>query len=92
MSDPEATLFYAKVGRISFDGIFNPLDFLHAIKTRTQTAYTVYQRVRNLELSVEGPALDWFMQVVQPQMATITWAKFRERFMRRFCPKSIRMS
>ena len=35
MLDPEATLFYAKVGRISFNGIFNPLDFLHAIKTRT---------------------------------------------------------
>ena len=74
MSDPEATLFYAKIGRISFNGIFNPLDFLHAIKTRTRTAYTEYQRVMIVELSVEGPALDWFMQVVQPQMATITWA------------------
>ena len=74
MSDPEATLFYAKVGRISFDGIFYPLDFLHAIKTRTQTSYTEYQRVMIVELSVEGPTLDWFMRVVQPQMATITWA------------------
>ena len=74
MSDPEATLFYAKIGRISFNGIFNPLDFLHAIKTRTRTAYTDYQRVMIVEFSVEGPALDWFMQVVQPQMATITWA------------------
>ena len=76
MSNLEVTLFYAKVGRISFDGIFNPLDFLHAIKTRTRTAYTEYQRVMIVELSVEGPALDWFMQVVQPQMDTITWAQF----------------
>ena len=43
MSDPEAALFYARVGRISFDGTSDPLDFLHAIKIRTRTAHTEYQ-------------------------------------------------
>ena len=42
MSDPEAALFYARVGRISFDGTSDPLDFLHAIETRTRTAHTEY--------------------------------------------------
>ena len=66
MSDPEAALFYARVGRITFDGTSDPLDFLHAIETRTRTAHSEYQRIMIVELSVEGPALDWFMQVIQP--------------------------
>ena len=92
MSDSEAVLFYARVGRISFDGIFDPLDFSHAIKIRTQTAHTEYQRIMIVELSVEGPTLDWFVQVIQLYMMTLTWAQFRERFMRRFCPEPIQMS
>ena len=72
MSDPEAALFYARVGRITFDGTSDPLDFLHAIETRTRTAHSEYQRIMIVELSVEGPAVDWFMQVIQPQMNTIT--------------------
>ena len=43
MSDPEAALFYARAGRISFDGTSDPLDFQHAIETRTRTAHTKYQ-------------------------------------------------
>ena len=41
MSDPEAALFYARVGRISFDGTSDPLDFLQSIETRTWTAHRV---------------------------------------------------
>ena len=58
MLDPESVLFYASVGRISFKGTSDPLDFLYAIETRTQTAHTEYQRIMIVELSVEGPALD----------------------------------
>ena len=72
MSDLEAALFYARVSRISFDGTLDPLDFLHAIKSRTRTAYTKYQRILNIELSIEGPALDWFVQVIQLHMTTLT--------------------
>ena len=53
MSYPETILFYARVGRISFDGTSDPLDFLHAIETRTQTTHTEYQRIMIVELSVE---------------------------------------
>ena len=42
MSDPEAALFYARVSRIFFDGTFDLLDYLHAVKKRTQIAYTEY--------------------------------------------------
>ena len=58
MSDPEAALFYARVGRISFDGISDPWDFLCAIETRTRTTHTEYQQIMIVELSVEGSALD----------------------------------
>ena len=64
MSDPEAALFYARVGRISYDGTSDPLDFLDTIETRTRTAHTEYQRIMIVELSVEGPALNWFVQVI----------------------------
>ena len=58
MSDPEASLFYARIGRISFDGTSDPLDFLHAIEMRTWNAHSEHQRIMIVELSIEGPALD----------------------------------
>ena len=61
MSDQKVALFYARVGRISFNGTSDLLDFLHAIETRTRTAHTEYQRIMIVELSVKGPALDWFV-------------------------------
>ena len=42
ISDLEAVLFHARVGRISFNRTFDPLDFLHAVETRTQTAHIEY--------------------------------------------------
>ena len=42
ISDPEAALFYVRVGRISFDGTSDLLDFLHAVETRTRTTHTEY--------------------------------------------------
>ena len=42
MSDSEATLFYARVGKVAFGRTSDPLDFLHAIETRTRTAHTEY--------------------------------------------------
>lgn len=59
---------------------------------RTRTAHTEYQRIKIVELSVEGPALDWFIQSIQPQMTMMTWAQFSERVIRRFYPESLRMS
>ena len=82
MLDLEAALFYARVGMISFDGISDLLDLLHATEMRTHTTHTEYQRIMIVELSIEGLALDWLVQVIQPHMTTLTWAQFRERFMR----------
>ena len=42
MSDLEAALYYARVGKVAFDGTSDPLNFLHTIETRTRTAYTKY--------------------------------------------------
>ena len=54
MSNPEVALFYARVIRISYDGTLDSLDFLHVIESGTWTAYTEYQRMLIVELSVEG--------------------------------------
>ena len=43
-----------------------------------------------VEISVSEAAQDWFVQSIQPYMATMAWADFRERFMRFFCPASVR--
>ena len=55
MLDPEVTLLYTRVGRISFDGTSDPLDFLHAIEMRTQIVRTEYHQILIVELSVERP-------------------------------------
>ena len=43
-----------------------------------------------VELSVQAAAQDWFMQTIQPSMTTMTWLVFKERFLRFFCPTSVR--
>lgn len=42
MTDADALLLYSKVGRISFDGIGDALDFINTIDSRTRTGYTDY--------------------------------------------------
>ena len=61
MTDPEAAVFYARVGRISYDGTTDPLDFLYIIESRTWTMHTEYQRMLIVELSIERATLDWFI-------------------------------
>ena len=88
MSDPEAALFYTRVDKISFDDTSDPLDFLHAIEMRTQTTHTKYQRIMIVELSVEGPALDWFVQVIQPHMTTMMWGSVSREIHETFLSKA----
>ena len=34
-----------------------------------------------VELSIQDAAQDWFMQSIQPYMATMTWLEFKEIFL-----------
>ena len=52
MSDADAALLYSKVGRVSFDGTRDALDFINTIEARTRTGYTDYQRIIIVELSI----------------------------------------
>ena len=52
MSDVDALLMYSRVGIISFDRIGDVLDFINAIKSRTRTGYSDYQRILIIELSI----------------------------------------
>ena len=52
MSDANAALQYSRVGRVSFDGMGDALDFFNTVKARTHIGYTNYQRIIIVELSV----------------------------------------
>lgn len=72
MTNADALLLYSRVGRISFDGTGDALDFINAIESRTRTGYIDYQRVLIVELSVQATAQDWFIQSIKPYMDTMT--------------------
>ena len=61
MIDADAALLYSIVGRISFNGSGDALDFINTIEARTRTGYTNYQRIMIVELSIQAAAQDWFM-------------------------------
>ena len=72
MTNADAALLYLRVGRITFDGSGDALDFINTIKARTRTGYTDYQRIMIVELSVQAAAQDWSVQIIQPSMTTMT--------------------
>ena len=61
MSDVDATLLYSSVGRVSFNGTGDALDFLNTVEARNRTGYTDYQRIMVVDLSIQAAAQDWFM-------------------------------
>ena len=90
MTDADAAVLYTRVGRVSFDGTGDAMDFINTIEARTRTGYNDYQRIMIVELSLQAAAQDWFMQSIRPFMTTMTWLEFKEQFLRFFCPSSMR--
>ena len=84
MTDVDAALLYSRVGRITFDGSGDALDFINTIEARTRTGYTDYQRIMIVKLSVQATTQDWFMQSIQPYMTTMVWLEFND-----FCGISV---
>ena len=58
MSNADAALLYSRIGRVSFDGIGDALDFINTIESRARTWHTDYQRILIIELSVKVAAQD----------------------------------
>ena len=58
MSDANAALLYSRVGRVSFDGMGDALDFFNTIEARTWTGYIDYQRIMVIKLSVQATTQD----------------------------------
>ena len=52
MSDTDVVLLYSKIGRVSFDGTRDALDFINIIEPQTRTRHIYYQRILVVELSV----------------------------------------
>ena len=58
MIDADAALLYSRVGRITFDGFGDALDFINTIETRMRIGYTNYQRIMIVELLVQAATQD----------------------------------
>ena len=58
MTDVDALLLYSRVGRISFDGTGDALEFINVIESRTKIGYIDYQRILIMELSVQATTQD----------------------------------
>ena len=54
-------MLYSEVGRVSFDGTGDALDFINTIEARIRTGYTNYQRIMIIELFIQAAAQDWFI-------------------------------
>ena len=89
MTDADAAVLYTRVGRVSFDGTGDALNFINTLEARNRTRSNNYQRILIVELSVQAVAHDWFMQSIRPFMSTMTWLEFKEQILR-FCPSSTR--
>ena len=89
MTDADAAVLYTRVGRVSFDGIGDALNFINTLEARNRTRSNNYQRILIVELSVQAAAHDWFMQSIRPFMSTMTWLEFKEQILR-FCLSSTR--
>ena len=50
MTDADAAVLYTRVGRVSFDGTGDAMDFINTIEARTRTGYNDYQRIMIVEL------------------------------------------
>ena len=89
MSSVDATLLYSLICRVHFGGQKDALDFVNTIELQTRTRYADYQRMKMVKLSVLTAAQDWFMQLNQLYITTMTWLEFKEKFLRYFCPTYI---
>ena len=61
MTNADAAVLYTRVGKVSFDGTGDALDFINTIEARNRTRSNDYQRIMIIELSVQAAAHDWFM-------------------------------
>ena len=73
MTDANAAVLYSIVGRLSFDGTGDAMDFINTIEARTRTGFNDYQKIIIVELSVQATAQDWFMQSIWLFISTMTW-------------------
>ena len=89
MTDADAAVLYTRVGRVSFDGTGDALNFINTLEARNRTRSNNYQRILIVELSVQAVAHDWFMQSIRPFMSTMIWLEFKEQILR-FFPSSTR--
>ena len=89
MTFVDVAVLYTRVGKVSFDGTGDALNFINTLEARNRTRSNNYQRILIVELSVQAAAHDWFMQSIRPFMSTMTWLEFKEQILR-FCPSSTR--
>ncbi|XP_050222328.1 uncharacterized protein LOC126672421 [Mercurialis annua] len=71
----------AELSPKKFDASSDALDFLEEVVQNARGLQAdERQTVMLTEMSMKGPAMDWFRQVIRPIMGQITWAEFVIQF------------
>ncbi|XP_055959747.1 uncharacterized protein LOC130014827 [Mercurialis annua] len=88
--DRDLVLAYVKLSRKEFDGSSDALDFLEEVEQNARRLQAnERQTMLLMEMSMEGPAKDWFRQVIGSIMGHITWAEFVTRYKDFFLPFAV---
>ena len=84
MSDMEAIATFSRSFKVPFDGSGDPMDFLNAIRTRVSYVESDSLRIRMAETCLDREALDWYIAAIRPNVDTMSWDEFENRFQQHY--------
>ena len=89
-TDRDIVLAYMRLKPTKFDSTGDALDFLEEVERNARRLQAnERQTIIMVEMSLKGPAKDWFQQHIQPTMDTMTWAEFANHFREYFLPYAV---
>ncbi|XP_050233220.1 uncharacterized protein LOC126681708 [Mercurialis annua] len=88
--DRDSVLAYMRLKPTEFDGSGDALDFLEEVERDARRLQAdERQSILLVEMSMKGPAKDWFRRIIQPTMNQMTWAEFVNRYREFYLPFSV---
>ncbi|XP_050227663.1 uncharacterized protein LOC126677201 [Mercurialis annua] len=91
--DRDSVLAYMRLKPTEFDGSGDALDFLEEVERNARRLQAdERQSILLVEMSMKGPAKDWFRRIIQPTMNQMTWAEFVNRYREFYLPFSVNES
>ncbi|XP_050217605.1 uncharacterized protein LOC126668454 [Mercurialis annua] len=91
--DRDSVLAYMRLKPTEFDGLGDALDFLMEVERNARRLQAdERQSILLVEMSMKGPAKDWFRRIIQPTMNQMAWAEFVNRYREFYLPFSVNES